>query len=326
MASDDSKRLFLEQIETICKQLGVSKPDAFPRWICQNILGIKDDGSIDEAVSIGGRNDYGIDIFHAEDNGDITEQYVCWIQAKFSKNLDHVITREEIESFANTLGHLKNCPEPANMTFKQKSAEFIKMTKQYPHIRKKMVFAVAGRANEQVQNLIKDPRWMEEKFGSDDVKFEILDLNEFLSRMIVSHTPQLQLKFDGKAITRKDATTDKKSIIGYIAAEDLVKIVKKNKEVIFLENPRETLGKAAPTYKAILSTLDHPDMRSKFWKLNNGITAICTEFHATDDERTFSVDNFKVVNGRQTIYTLENSIQPVDDIFLLIILHEAVDE
>jgi len=326
MASDDSKRLFLEQIETICKQLGVSKPDAFPRWICQNILGIKDDGSIDEAVSIGGRNDYGIDIFHAEDNGDITEQYVCWIQAKFSKNLDHVITREEIESFANTLGHLKNCPEPANMTFKQKSAEFIKMTKQYPHIRKKMVFAVAGRANEQVQNLIKDPRWMEEKFGSDDVKFEILDLNEFLSRMIVSHTPQLQLKFDGKAITRKDATTDKKSIIGYIAAEDLVKIVKKNKEVIFLENPRETLGKAAPTYKAILSTLDHPDMRSKFWKLNNGITAICTEFHATDDERTFSVDNFKVVNGRQTIYTLENSIQPVDDIFLLIILHEAVDD
>ncbi len=326
MASDESKSLFLEQIKDMCEQLGVSKTDAFSRWVCQNILSITDEGSIDEAVSIGGKNDYGVDIFHAEHNGDVTEQYICWIQAKFSETLDHVVNREEIETFASTFGHLKNCPNLANMTFKQKSTEFVKMTKQYPHIRKKMIFAVAGRANEQVQALVKDPQWLEEKFDNNNIILEILDLNEILSRMIVSHTPQLQLHFDGQVITRKDTSTDKKSIIGYMTAEDLVKIAKQHKEVIFLENPRETLGNTAPTYKAILNTLDDPHMRNKFWKLNNGITATCTEFDATDDEKLFNVHNFKVVNGRQTVYTLEKSIQSTDDVFLLVILHEAVDD
>ena len=137
MAMDTRRSLFHNQINDICDQAGVSKPDAFPIWICQNILNMADNEKIDEAVSIGGKNDCGIGIFHAEENGDITEQYVCWVQAKFSENLDYAAGREDIESFASTLGRLTDCPASANLTFKQKAAEFAKMAKKYPPIRKK---------------------------------------------------------------------------------------------------------------------------------------------------------------------------------------------
>ncbi len=210
MATDSSRSLFSKQINDICDQVGVSKPDAFPRWICQNILGIADDEKIDEAVSIGGKNDYGIDIFHAEESGDITEQYICWVQAKFSENLDHVARREDIESFASTLGHLMDCPHSANLTFKQKAVEFAKMVKKYPHMRKKMIFAVAGHLNSQAQELLGNSRWREEKLGNEldsNIDLEILDLDKILSRMTIPHTPTVTIKFDGNVIERIDETT-----------------------------------------------------------------------------------------------------------------------
>ncbi len=120
-------------------------------------------------------------------------------------------------------------------------------------------------------------------------------------------------------------STGKKSIIGYVGANDLIAIAKDNKEMLFLENPRQTLGKSAPTHKAILNTLSDPDMRKKFWKLNNGITTTCTGYSSTDDQSAYSIENFKVVNGRQTLYTLENSTKPIDDVFLLVSIHETVD-
>ena len=327
MTEETSISVFNDEINMICDQVDTIKSSAFPRWICQNVLNITEEYKIDEAISIGGKNDYGIDIFHADESGDITEQYVCWIQAKFSEDLNRVINREELETFANTLNHLKNCPDLANNTFKQKSAEFIQINQKHPHIRKRMIFAVTGKLNDQAQALIDNPAWMKEKFGQgvDSVELEILDLQGILSRMMIQRTPAIGIKFDGGVLERTDTTTGKKSISGYVRADELVKIVKKHREQIFLENPRESLGKTAPTHKAILETLADATMKNKFWKLNNGITATCSGFKDMDDS-TYSIDNFKVVNGRQTTYTLANSIYPIDDVFLPMTIHDAVDD
>lgn len=329
MISDASKALFFQQIDDISEQIGVTRYEAFPRWICQNILGITGEGQIDEAVSIGGKDDYGLDIFHADKGGDITEEYICLVQTKFSEKLNHMVNREEMESFVGTLSHLKDCPFNANKTFKQKSAEFIKMETEHPHIQKKLIFAVTGGINDQVKEMINNDRWKKERLrcGSDsNVRLEILDLNDILSCMTVQSTPTLCIQFDGNVIERLDKTTDKKSIIGYVSASSLIKLAKEYKDTLFLENPRQIIGHTAPTHKAILNTLSNNNMRKKFWKLNNGITAICTYLHATDDPAIYSIDNFKIVNGRQTTYTLEDTIHPIDDVFLSMIIHEAVDD
>jgi len=214
MALETSKALFNKQLEEICGQMGVPKHEAFARWICENILGITGEGEVDEAVSIGGKNDYGIDIFHADEGGDTTEQYVCWIQAKFSETLDHRVTREEMESFASTLGHLRKCPDLANRTFKQKSAEFVKMADIRPPIKKRMIFAVAGTLNDQVRSMINDDQWKRDRLehgSGSNVHLEILDLDDILLRMTTPHTPNLKVRFDGDILKRTDALTHKQS-------------------------------------------------------------------------------------------------------------------
>ena len=328
MASDSSKELFLQQINDICDDVGIGQPDAFPRWICQKILGITDDGMIDEMVSIGGKNDYDIDIFHTDENQDVAEQSVCWIQAKFSESLDYNVTRDEIETFASTLDHLRKCPESANNTFKQKSNDFCEIEKRNSNIKKKMIFVVAGKLNDQAKELFDNLEWKNNKFGNEsksNLSFEILNIDDILSLMVIPHTPTLTIKFDGEVIIRTDTSTKKKSIIGYVDAPSLVSLAKIHKEVLFLENPRQSLGKSAPTYKAILNTLKVGNS-SKFWKLNNGITAICTNFNSSNKPEICTIENFKIVNGRQTLFTLGNTDSLLSDVYLLVTIHQAVND
>lgn len=328
MTLETSQGLFRDQISDICEQMDMPAHEAFPRWVCRHVLGIADEAEIDEAVSIGGRDDFGVDVFYTNESGDPAEQYVCWIQAKYSDSLDHRITREELESFASTLGHLRRRPDGANKIFRQKSAEFVRIDGRQPHIKKRMIFAVTGKANDQVQALLGDQRWKEERLSSgpsSSTSLEILDMDGILSRMTVPHTPTLQIGFDGNTIDRKDVATGSKSIIGHVRASSMVSLARAHKETLFLENPRQALGDKAPTHKAILNTLRDDKTRSRFWKMNNGITAVCTKLDAVGGS-TYSVENFKIVNGRQTVYTLENSMYPTDDVFLLVSIHEAVDD
>ena len=76
--------------------------------------------------------------------------------------------------------------------------------------------------------------------------------------------------------------------------------------------------------REILMTIADSEKRKKFWKLNNGITAVCDGFEETAPNE-FVVKNFKVVNGRQTIFALEKSTEPIDGIFVMLIIHETAD-
>ena len=326
LASEASGELFKDEVGRISEQIGIPNHEAFPRWICHDVLGIEDEGEVDEAVSIGGKGDYGIDIFYADDGAYSGERSVYIIQAKFSENLEHSVTREEIESFTGTLNHLRRCPKGANKVFKQKSSEFQRIEAQYPNIRKHMIFAVAGKPNSQVCDLICDDAWRREKIGSSpNIHFEILDLDKILSYIVSQPTPEIKIRLGDQIIEKTDTCTGKKSILGYIDARQLVELAKQHRETIFLENPRQTLGDTAPTHKAILGTLSDPRTRQRFWKLNNGITSICKGFEKVGDSE-YLMRNFRIVNGRQTTYTLEKSPHPIDDVSLLIAVHEAVDE
>ena len=291
--------------------------------MCENVLGIENEAEIDEAVSIGGRGSFGIDAFYAED-GDAHGRYACWIRAAYDDGLDRRITREEIESFALTLGHLRRCPAEANAVFRQKSAEFTMMVGRQPSIKKRMVFVTAGRVGAQVRDMLKDPRWREDRLGpGPDVRLDVLGIDDILSRVTIPHTPPLQVEFDGDSICKTDEATGKKSAIGHINASLLVRLARNHKEALFLDNSRQALGGPAPAHKAILDTLSNDKARSKFWKLNNGITAVCTKLEKTGT--AYSVENFKIVNGRQTVSTLENSTHPIEDAFVLLSIHETAD-
>ena len=325
MVSETSKTLFKDQISQISDHVGIPDYDSFPRWICQNVLGMTDEGEIDEAVSIGGKDDYGIDIFYVDDGTYSGEQAVYIIQAKFSENLDHVVTRAEIESFAGAMVHMRRCPEGANTVFKQKSM-FLERTKaQYPNIRKYMIFAVTGKPDAQVYELIRNDEWRQEKkVFSNNTYLDILDIDKILSYVTSHPTPRIKIRFEDQVIKRTDKFTNRDSVVGYVDAEQLVKLSEQNRETIFLDNPRQFLGNTVSTHKAILDTLSRDVGRQRFWKLNNGITSVCEGFEKITDTE-YQMKNFRIVNGRHTIYTLKKSIHQIDDVYLLMAVHGAID-
>jgi len=68
-------------------------------------------------------------------------------------------------------------------------------------------------------------------------------------------------------------------------------------------------------------------MKKKFWKLNNGITAVCDKLKEVNaSPPKYEFENFKVVNGRQTTYSFEKNEAHLDDVLVKIIIHEAVDK
>jgi len=330
MAPETGKALLNKQLDEVCSQTGMPKHEAFARLICQKILGITGEGDVDEAVSIGGKDDYGIDVFHADEGEDAAERYVCWIQAKFSETLDYQVSKEEMESFAGTLGHLRRCPDLANRTFKQKSAEFVKMTAAHPRIKKRMILAVAGKLSDQARDLIDGDQWKKDRLehvSGSNIHLEILELGDILLRMTVPYTPNLKIKFDGGVLRRTDALTRKESISGYVGAGALVDLAKRHRETLFLENRGQTLGDYAPAQRAILNALHDRSARRRFWKMNNGITATCSRLSPEPGDSTaYSVDNLKIVNGRQTTHALERSAAPIDDVLLRMIIHEVADD
>lgn len=325
-----AKDVFLRHLGDICDETGLSKDRAFSRWVCENILGIADSMKIDEAVSISGKeNSYGVDVFHIEESGDYSEQYVCWMQVKFTEALNHIVTEEEIKSFAKTTGFLEDCPQEANSTFRRKAEEFMKIGKTDAPIKKRMIFAVTGELDQRAQKLCNDNYWKQLQFSNSSgppIDFDVFTLKDILSFVTTPSTPEIQVNFDDGVLQRCDQETGKQSITGYVNAMNIVQITKKHKETLFLENPRQTLGKGTATNKAITNTLNDPRLRKKFWKLNNGITAVCTSFNEVEGKhRVYAVRNFKIVNGRQTTFTLESFSGPLDDIFLSVTLHEADD-
>ncbi len=299
---------------------------AFPRWVCENVLDL-DNSATDDAV-IDGAGDYGIDIVHIEDNSYKLDQYVCIGQVKFNKNLDYNATEQDVNSLIHAWRYLEDCPDDANEAFKQKAQEYKAIKKNNPNIQKITLFAVAGSLNRPAKTLVAKTR--SESLPNDhnkDPQLRILERDEIFSRIVTPHTPPIRIAFDGDLIERSDPITQRPSIVGYVNAKSLVDAIKPYRGSIFLENPRDYIGGASTTNRQIEKTLCDEKQRKKFWKFNNGITAICDQIKEIEvpDHHEFRLTNFKVVNGRQTTSVLEKNIGEIEDVFVSLIIHEAVD-
>ena len=124
---DVLKNLLIDQIQTIADENGIETYDAFPEWICSNILGYDDEDS-QEACKIGGPGDGDIDFFRwANVDGSISRErdYVQWGQAKFSVNCDREFTEADLDAFVATIDKLENATSAtsSNVVFQEKAAE-----------------------------------------------------------------------------------------------------------------------------------------------------------------------------------------------------------
>ena len=99
---------------------------------------------------------------------------------------------------------------------------------------------------------------------------------------------------------------DFKSAMVTVPAQSLSEAYDRYRSAIFKYNPRGPQG-SNQTNKDIKSTLADPNMRHLFHLLNNGITVVCEGLIYHENDRTLDIQNFQVVNGCQTVFTLHAS-------------------
>jgi len=329
-AKDSAKKELLDKIKEISKENN-DEPlySSFVRWVCENILDITNESDIQDAVSLGGKNDWGVDFFVHNDVGDTDDQYICWGQVKFSESFDYSVVRDEMVTFRESLGYLEKCPETANTVFKEKSELFNQLGGRNAKIRKKMIFVVTGDLNVQANEILTRNEWKQaiDNQSGPKIEFEVITIDDILNELIRPPTSTFTIKFDSHNIVRDDMTTQKQSIIGFVKAKELVKIVKDNPGMFGL-NVRESLGKHTSTFEGMTKTLKDPNRKQQFWKFNNGVTATCKKFEKIDiNPSEFVVEDFKVVNGRQTTYCLAENEGLIDEtVFVGMTIHEARDD
>lgn len=325
MQSDsESIQKFLSEITSIAEDRGETKDKAFTAWIAENILGIEDSSVIDETIEVGGSNDLGIDFFYINNKPD-EENSISWGQAKFSEDLNHTLTREEFEDFVNTIDRLEDPLPSANSVFKDKAGEFATYKNYF---KKRMILVFTGSLSQQVKELLNDLEFVT-SHKDPDVEWEILDLDKILQHVTVATTLPLSISYDSDILVKKDEESEKQSVIGFVKAKEIVRICtdNRNRNRVFLENPRESLG-VNRTNKGIMETLQDERQKKKFWKLNNGITATCSDMRPSDSSyNTFEFDNFKIVNGRQTTWALTRNRGLLDDsVTVQLIVHHTADD
>jgi hypothetical protein len=73
---------------------------------------------------------------------------------------------------------------------------------------------------------------------------------------------------------------------------------------LFRRNVRQSLGISNKINKAMRDTLVHPEKARYFFFFHNGITALCRSFTLSEDKRLLRVQALSVVNGCQSLSTI----------------------
>ena len=342
---EQAKQKFLEEIDEIVNIEGVEDDEAFSRWICRNFLRIDDESDEEDAVEVGGAGDRSVDFFWMDETPDTREeQSISWGEAKFSRNLNREFDSTFLDHLGESIGKLEDPPITSNRAFKNCAEEFRAAGGVDSPMQKRIYICVAGKITPQVQeDIAEGSSWRVRHLSrthGPKIEIIVIDLDKIVQHCIQAQTGPVQVTFSDTAknpagevigvipaIIRTDSVTGKNSVFGYVNGNELLKLKRNEANTLFAQNVRQGLGNKTRPNKNMIATLQDPEKKQKFWKYNNGVTAICEKFELVENtENKFLVTNINIVNGRQTTLCLEENRAFVDDDVLVgLTIHEAID-
>lgn len=107
-------------------------------------------------------------------------------------------------------------------------------------------------------------------------------------------------------------TTPRRAVYGTVKASELETLHRQYGNALFTQNIRYFLGRQSVNSDIISTVSNAP---SELFFLNNGLTAICANFNHpgnNKDQTTFTLDNFSIVNGAQTVGSIGTAGQDKD--------------
>ena len=296
----EAKNIICQDLKEISEINDGSFDIAFKIWIVKNILHINEDLTIEEIL--GYENRFDTDLFYEQQGENQDDYHMYWGKIFFNKEFEHVCNKNDIENFIKIQSNFESYQGD------DKVSKFMQETYDdnvKSRINQTAIFVVAGRLDEDAQKFVDNDLFESTHFG-ENIDVKIYQMDELFNEIFMPTTPKLSIKYE-------EYHKFEGSITGHVKAKEIIKNCEKHSKQIFLRNPRSFLN-STYTNKSISETLKDVTNRSIFWKLNNGITAVCHEIEESDsDKYTYNFEDFKIVNGRQTTQTLIKNKKYIDD-------------
>lgn len=288
---------------------------AFQHWAAVNVLGVTDD-EVCRKIEGSMTQDRGIDYFHVNDEAETVEI----MQTKFYEKRDTGASREDLRSFAMTV-QILNEGSGGSEFFKTCQNHYKKAINADFGIR--LIFVMTGSLTEENKEEIRTCK----KNIPNGVTFECWETKDLLGLIgnPASRTHTLKL-YDKERFVSKGSDGEIRKMVATVKAEEVKKIYDKiGAPTLFSANPRDFLGPRGKITKRIIQTLKESPKR--LWHYNNGISAVCKQFHYDEESNALKIENLKIVNGCQTVTTIGLCELPIDgDATLLFRLSEVDDK
>ena len=286
---------------------------AFQHWSAVNVLSLVDE---DVATDMQGSQtqDVGIDYMHVDDDAST----VNILQTKFSDKFNTSILNEDLSWFFSTPDRL-NDGYHGNNAFRERRAQYADaMAKGF---KTNLIFIATG----DLTDANRDEIHLRKSRLSPKMKFDCLE-NKDLPALIGNYPSQpckLGVVEDEIFVGRASAIQIKKAV-ATVRGSELARICREiGPNTLFSANPRKYLG-LNPTSRGIKETLEKTPER--LWHYNNGISAVCKSFEYDEHDNSLKIENFKIVNGCQTVTTIADQKPVSEDATVLLRLSEVSDD
>ncbi len=285
---------------------------AFLHWSMSCLLADRNvtDEEIIEHIGMDGSRDLGIDGYWIdEENGQL-----ILFQSKYSASQSGRIARKESQEFRSAVLNL------ADQEYVSQHGNQV-LREAYPDIQAAILdndYSIwlvlvtnkrIAKAASQYANGEGSAPWSFAQLENEyrkDIMFQILDstmLQDLREEVTAAANPDPQLQLQIPKGMYHDVPGEFKAAQGIFYAEELAEAFRSHRSNIFRENIRGPLGSNLVN-KEIVRSLQESMWAHNFHVLNNGITVLCESFRFDPEQQLLHVDNFQIVNGCQTTYTL----------------------
>lgn len=286
---------------------------AFQHWSAVNVLGL---GNEEVAAEMEGSQaqDAGIDYMHVDDD----ELTVNILQTKFSDKFNTNISNEDLSSFFSTPDRLNNGYR-GNSAFRERRAQYADAMSR--GFKTNLIFIATGDLTDTNRDEIQ-----RRKAGlAAKMKFDCLENKDLPA--LIGNPPSRSCKMgvvEDEIFVGKSQDMGTKKAVATIRCSELARICKEiGSTTLFSANPRKYLG-SSPTSRRIKETLEKEPER--LWHYNNGVSAVCKSFEYDEQDRSLKIENFKIVNGCQTVTTFANQKLMSEHATVLLRISEVLDD
>ena len=286
------------EIEDIDGYGGEVDGDKFLLWASKQHLQFLNDPPTTEDLlerKTDGRDDIGLDLYYVDDD----EEVVYLVQSKYRSQSD-TIKRQEMDSFLRLPEKLLDravLGSISNTGVLQFAYDYKELISKGFELR--LVYLTTERPTPQIRSAVE--AWNGTELSTPSGQYiahraEIVGAEELMN----AYPETFEVTTTRVTFTDWYMATmpisNLRYLNGTIKADELVRVFNQHKFKIFQLNPRGPLG-ATNVNKEIRRTLKNDEERSRFYFLNNGLTAVCESFSMDENGGLARIQGLQIVNG-----------------------------